>query len=232
MGTEEICFICIQETAQVVILFRGNLIKAKSSGSTTMRNALGAVIGKTQLIGYQDPALPQPSPVISWSLRMVVGSQKSEDNSPTIHAWMFPVDVNKAREFQQWLSSDPQRGMFGFWGTTVDKTQEIKEDFSAFRPLREADAVEFDFAEQSRVLTTHIAAAESKGSLQIWFTSVGGDDVLQLLMMETDTVADLLHKVATHPSCADSAVRVLLADGRLLNNMSGMMTLDKLAGSH
>ena len=144
----------------------------------------------------------------------------------------LPVDAAKVGDFQQWLQLEPQKTLFGFSGATVTQDHEIRPTQQTLRaPVRSPGS--FQLHQQlSMVLTANITdhGIESE-RLEISFTSMSGRDCLQLYAEKSDTIADFCHAVATQPCFAGINIRIVLTDGRALDNLNGMHTLSTLLHS-
>jgi hypothetical protein len=228
--TKEICFLCFPSTSRIGILYGGLLTMMDSAGSRVPADGPGKLLGRSQLIGeHQDP-LDETTPIVAWNLKLIYSSKESHWSTNSI---IYPVDFDQASDFRRWLSMEPHKRMFGFCGATATKAHEmvVHTMFATLirRPVLESQD-DFDFQQQSLVLTAHISDG-SEGQLLIPLTSIGGRRVLELRVEKSDTIADLRHMVAMHPMCLSSQVHIVLPSGRALNNMNGMSTLDTLVES-
>merc|ERR1712146_542111 len=121
--------------------------------------------------------------------------------------------------------------MFGFSGATATMDHEISAQnmpFHAFLRMAHREVEDdFQFGQHNILLTAHISE-EPQDRLAIAFTSLAGEEMLQLHVHRTETIADLCHMVAVNPLFVSTSVRIVLPDGRALNNMDGMASVATL----
>merc|ERR1712070_1158549 len=88
---------------------------------------------------------------------------------------------------------------------------------------------DFQFVEWNLVLTAHLSD-DAQDHVAIALTSVAGEQKLQqpLRVHKTISIADLCHMVAVRFSLISSSVRVVLPDGRALNDMTGTASVATL----
>ncbi|CAE7037666.1 unnamed protein product [Symbiodinium natans] len=180
--------------------------------------------------------LPEPTfegGPLGWYLNIISGEYDSKDAyGPygwSAHSQGFPVDHARVHDLQSWLTDPERLKLFrcvgaAFWKEHMfPANREVLLAPYEISPETQATAL----STTSVILTADVQKVED-ARYKVSLISMSGEEAESFAFRTGDTLADVLHRVASRPKFWLCQVKIILSDGTQLDSLDPRMALQEL----